>query len=274
MYRVLLLTKYYNIKRLVVILSLLVVSLFAQAQEADSTAPADQNNNETNTKNYNDASKERKVYFLQKELQQNGGGPDSIQWRKLPDSTLKRMSQDENFWYVNYVFNKQKKVQDNPREKESFTEQPLFQTILWLVIIGGFVAFIIIYLSNSNAALFRRKSRTIHGEEDISYETGNIFEINYAKEIDKAIRENNYRLAVRLLFLRSLTRLSNKNIIDYKLDRTNFDYLVQLRPTNYYTDFFRLTRNYEYCWYGQFDIDPGKFGILKNDFENFDSRLN
>ncbi len=94
-------------------------------------------------------------------------------------------------------------------------------------------------------------------------ETNDIFAINYQKEIDKAVGMNNYRLAVRLMFLRLLRNLSDKNIIQYKQDSTNFDYMMQLRSTGMYPDFFRLTRNYEYSWYGQFDIDKEKYSSLK-----------
>jgi hypothetical protein len=271
MYRVVQFPKYNSRNRIVVILFFLFIPVFVHAQEVDSTVSVEQDNGDNSNTHFHDASKGHPtIYFLQKELQPNGGGPDSIQWRKLPDSTLSRISRDDNFWYVNYIFAKQKQELE---QKSRFTEQPLFQTIVWVVIIGAFVAFVVIYLSNSNVTLFRPKSRVIQGEDENGPETGNIFEINYEREIDKAAREANYRLAVRLLFLRSLTHLSNKNIIDYKQDCTNFDYLVQLHSTNYYTDFFRLTRNYEYCWYGQFDVDPEKYGVIKNEFENFDSRL-
>ena len=85
-------------------------------------------------------------------------------------------------------------------------------------------------------------------EEELA--TEDIFAINYQKEIDKAAQQGNYRLAVRLLFLRILKNLSQKNIIRYTQDKTNLDYLVQLHATRYYSDFFRITRNYEYSWYG------------------------
>ena len=101
-------------------------------------------------------------------------------------------------------------------------------------------------------------------------ETDNIFEINYQKEIDKAVSKGNYRFAVRLMFLQLLKNLSDKQVIHYRQDSTNFDYLLQLHQTRHYQDFFRLTRNYEYSWYGQFDIDPDTFSLIRKDFENFD----
>ncbi|HZI53380.1 MAG TPA: hypothetical protein VFD56_06750, partial [Chitinophagaceae bacterium] len=148
---------------------------------------------------------------------------------------------------------------------------PFFQTLLWFIIIGGFAAFLILYLYNSNVGLFR-KSSIIAAEESDS-ETGDIFAINYQREIDKSVASGNYRLAVRLMFLRLLKNLSDKNIIQYKQDNTNLDYLMQLQTGGMYADFFRLTRNYEYCWYGQFEIDKEKFTVIKKDFDSFDRKL-
>ncbi|HET6994629.1 MAG TPA: hypothetical protein VFI06_06590, partial [Chitinophagaceae bacterium] len=149
-----------------------------------------------------------------------------------------------------------------------------FQALLWILIIAGFALFVGVYLSNSNIGLFRRSGKAIAPGEEEQQETDNIFEINYQRDIDKAIGAGNYRLAVRLMFLRVLKNLSDKNIIQYRQDRTNFDYLMQLDTTKYYQDFFRITREYEYCWYGRFDIEPEKFTVIKNDFENFGNNLN
>jgi hypothetical protein len=235
----------------------------AESLEPPRQEPADENSKDR-------TASTASVYFVRKELQANGGRPDSLQFRKLPDSLVKKLQQDDDFWYANYPFEKK----EEKKRKIPFTQQPLFQIVLWLVIIGGFAAFVMIYLANSNAGLFRRSSKALSSGDEADADTGNIFEINYQREIDKAISNGNYRLAIRLMFLRLLKNLSDRRVIEYKQDRTNFDYLAQLHSTKYYTDFFRLTRNYEYSWYGQFDIEPEKFTIIKKDFENFDRNLN
>ena len=148
---------------------------------------------------------------------------------------------------------------------------PALQRILWLVIIGGFITFLLIYLANSNVVLFR-KSITIT-EEEPGVETGDIFNINYQKEIDRAAGSGNYRLAIRLMFLRLLRDLADRNLIQYKQDNTNFDYMMQLQRSPVYNGFKRLARNYEYSWYGQFDIDIEKYTLIKSEFENFDQRM-
>lgn len=204
-------------------------------------------------------------YFLRKEF--TGGFADSLKIQKLPDSFVKRMQNDDAFWYANEIFRKKE-----PQKFDgSFIDSTLFQTILWLIIIGGFATFLMMYLYNSNTGLFR-KSKTI-GIEETNEETSDIFAINYQKEIDKAISKSDYRLAIRMMFLRVLKNLADRNIIQYKQDNTNFDYLLQLQPTGMYADFFRITRNYEYSWYGQFEVDKDKFDLIKKDFDHFDRKL-
>ncbi|HKZ67188.1 MAG TPA: hypothetical protein VJ111_12560 [Chitinophagaceae bacterium] len=237
--------------------------------QLDTTAQAEYPTDSIEEEDAGKLNEENKIeqdYFLQKEF--TGGIPDTLKFRRLPDNTIKALREDKAFWYANETFKKKEKKKDGT----SFTAHPLFQTILWFIIVGGFVTFLILYLNNSNAGLFRKSSNI--ADEETDAETSDIFTINYQKEIDKAVAISNYRLAVRLMFLRLLRDLSDKNIIQYKQDSTNFDYMMQLHSTNLYSDFSWLARNYEYSWYGQFDIDKEKYSIIKNEFENFERKLN
>jgi hypothetical protein len=209
-------------------------------------------------------------YFLEKE--QYTEKADSLHPRTLPTSVVKKLQGDEDYWYANAEIKKKKAT------KEDLSYTPLvqrswFQTLLWLIIVSGFAGFIMWWLAGSNVSLFRKKAKTINDNGEEGVETNDIFSINYQKEIDKAAQQKNYRLAVRLMFLRLLKNLSEKNIIQYNQDKTNLDYLSQLQPTNYYKDFFRITRNYEYSWYGQFEVNEQAFYIIRSDFENFNRKL-
>lgn len=213
------------------------------------------------------------VYWVPIGLQQGGGGPGQVNRRNLSDSSLKRYTDDQAFWYANFPFEKKRKEIEERDSKRPFFRSSLFQTLLWIVIIGGFATFIIIYLANSNVGIFRRKDSFIRRDEELEVETSNIFEINYAKEIEKAVSKGNFRFAIRLQFLQTLKLMSTKNIIQYKPDRTDFDYLLQTYSTKYYSDFFRLTRTYEYAWYGQFDVDAEKYRLINQDFQKFGNTL-
>lgn len=209
---------------------------------------------------------ETTVYFTPRKME--GSGMDSFQLRSIPDSVLQRLGKDEDFWYAGISV-----AVESPKQKSGeISNQSWFQTLLWFIIIAGFGVFVILYLSNSNIGLFRKRNRNI-GEEGGDPETDDIFAINYQKEIDKAAATGNFRLAIRLMFLRLLKNLAEKNIIQYKHDRTNFDYLVQLSPTKYYHDFFRITRNYEYSWYGKFQVNEDAYKIIKTEIERFDPAM-
>lgn len=206
-------------------------------------------------------------YFLQ--LDQYPRKKDSLHWRRLPASVVKKMQEDDDFWYANADIKK-------PGAKQSetpITEQKWFEVILWLIIISGFAGFIMIYLQNSNVWLFNRRNKQLSSTREDEIETDDIFAIHYQKEIDKAVKNGNYRFAIRLQFLRLLRDMSVKKIIQYKQDNTNLDFLMQLNTSSYYNDFFRITRYYEYSWYGQFMISEETYRIISDDMHRFEKSL-
>ncbi len=196
----------------------------------------------------------------------------SISQRNIPDSVKKAMQKDDAFWYANAEIEKVKEEKTNNKKYTPLGQQTWVRTLFWMIIIGVFAAVIMWFLAESNIGLFRKKNKIVKAEEE-EIATEDIFAINYQKEIDKAAGQANYRLAVRLMFLRLLKNMSEKNVINYKLDKTNFDYLLELHSTNYYKEFFRITRNYEYTWYGQFEINEDAYKIIRNDFDLFEKNL-
>jgi hypothetical protein len=206
-----------------------------------------------------------KDYFLKKEF--TGGIADTLSLRLVPGHVIRKWKSDKDFWYVDEDVKKVKEADSG----DSFSGGPVFQTLLWLIIIGGFLTFLIIYLGNSNTGLFR-KSRGIANEE-VNEEASDIFSINFDTEIAKATKVENFRLATRLMFLQLLRTMSDTGIIQYRHDGTNLDYMMQLHGTPHYDDFFRLARHYEFSWYGQFGLDREKYNVIKKAFDNFEHRL-
>jgi hypothetical protein len=193
---------------------------------------------------------------------------------EIPDSALQNLKKDEAFWYVNKVPKRQKPPELDPNKKysEPFYLQNWFRTLLWIVIIGAFIAVLIWFLIASDIKLFRKKAAVLQSAEDIAINE-DIFSINYEQELEKAIANENYRLGVRLMYLHVLRLFSEKDIIQYKMEKTNSDYLLQLYNTSYYKDFFRLTRNFEYVWYGKFDISSAAFEMIRQDHTKIKSLL-
>jgi hypothetical protein len=189
----------------------------------------------------------------------------------ISENKLNELRKDEAFWYADKTPKRQKPPEVKPG-KTPFFLQEWFRVLLWVVIIGAFLAVLVWFLIASDVRLFRKKPKALDKEVDIAL-SEDIFAINYEQELQKAISNNNFRLGVRLMYLHILRMLSDGGIIQYKIEKTNSEYLAQLYNTSYYKKFFRLTRNFEYVWYGQFNISGEAFQIIQQDYNNLKSQV-
>lgn len=102
----------------------------------------------------------------------------------------------------------------------------------------------------------------------------NIHEIDYEKELQRLVNEGKYRLAVRLLYLSALKKLSDANFIQWQPDKTNYNYLMEISKPALREDFSRLTLQFDYIWYGDFPIDEHKFEPINQSFKQFNKQIN
>lgn len=205
--------------------------------------------------------------------------------RQVPDRKVKELKSDDNYWYVDQAPSGNRessppgvnqKGEKERQERITRSRQINFpswvRVLFWIILIGVFLALLIWFLATSDINLFRKKPKPI--EEQVKGQpTENIFEMNFEREIQKAVGTKNYRLAVRLMYLRTLRDLSNRNLINYTHEKTNSDYLFQLAGTSYYNNFFKLTRSFDYTWYGRFELSEDGFGLIQNDFSSFKQQL-
>lgn len=92
--------------------------------------------------------------------------------------------------------------------------------------------------------------------------------------IREAIQQQNFREAVRLHFLRILGTMSDKKLIDWQIDKTNYDYYLEVKGTDYEADFMAVSINFEYVWYGEFPIEIQQYLNLVKQFDAFRAKLN
>ena len=190
--------------------------------------------------------------------------------RNINDSTIRRIKKDEAYWYADQLPGKQKQEQEEKNSNNNVS--PWIINLIWIVMIVVFVAALVWYLAAGNIRIFRKAPVALNEVSELNYEE-DLFTINFESEIRKAVKSNNYRLAIRLLFLRSLRQLNNNEIIVYKPTKTNGDYLFQLHGSPYYKPFFKLTRIFDYVWYGKFQLDTERFNELQKEFVQFNDQL-
>lgn len=187
--------------------------------------------------------------------------------KEVPDNELRKLKEDEDYWYANLAPERKKKKAGVRNEGSSVIE-----TLIWFIVVIGFIGVLLWYLASSDIRIFRKTPKVIsEGEaEEISED---IFAIDYEKEIATSVTQQNFRLATRLYYLGILKALSDQQLISYTHEKTNSDYLFQLSGTSYYKAFFRLTREFEYTWYGKFPLSPEAFNRVQQDFIDFKNRL-
>ena len=204
-----------------------------------------------------------------------------INQRQLIDAEVDALKKDDDFWYIPVIEKLETRLKNDPKFRDSllrvsdhelmderetsFLYQPWFTTLMWIIIIGIFAAAVIYFLAQNKINIFSRESISSAGDEHDEDEE-DIFHLSYTKLIQNAEKGKDYRGAIRLMFLQTLKLLSDINAIHYQPDYTNFDYLQQLNSSKHHDGFFDVMRNYEYVWYGKFDISTEQYTAIKNKF--------
>lgn len=101
----------------------------------------------------------------------------------------------------------------------------------------------------------------------------NIHEIDFEAAIQEAIAQNDYRLAVRLLYLKTLKMMADKGVIDWRVNKTNHDYIAEVKGNGWQPLFSRLTYQFEYAWYGEAQVPHEKFDLLQQEFSQLHNQV-
>ena len=195
--------------------------------------------------------------------------------------TVKSLQQSKQFAYAKNLDSLLSKMQDEQavkvdnKETESWFSRllnsELIRTFFWTCAIF-FVLFIIYRLFFAEVFLQRHTRKT--AVQVVKDETEHISPTaDYDNKIRNAIMQNNYRAAVRYLYLQSIQKLAVNNIVAYSADKTNYQYVRELAGKNYQQQFASLTHDYEYIWYGECTIDETVFNKIQQNFLIFNSRI-
>ena len=92
--------------------------------------------------------------------------------------------------------------------------------------------------------------------------------------LEKAVDAENYRLAVRLYYLKIIRELSLKSQIQWQRDKTNHSYLQEMNGHALQDNFRAITLLFEQIWYGNREIDATDFKPIRAKAEQLLNRIN
>jgi len=196
---------------------------------------------------------------------------DIITQRKFKDD-LNNTYHGEDFTYI----------EKTPEVSNSDSSYP---DLSWLSSITGFLKVIPILviliavfliaraLINNEGSWFVGKStnKAIEKLELVDEEI--IQNSNLEELLSTAIRQKDYRLAIRYQYLITLKTLSENNLINLDKDKTNSDYLLEIQTIQHRKEFSYLAYIYDYVWYGQFSITASDFTDLQQSFIHYNKTI-
>ena len=132
-------------------------------------------------------------------------------------------------------------------------------------LMGGLVIYLLVrvFINEKFNSIFTKKPKTIF---NIDLAEQHIESLDLDTLLNAAIEDKNYRLAIRYHFLRTLKRLSQKDIIEWHFDKTNSDYQNEIQQQQLKLGFKEIAYLYDYIWYGEQPIDESKYDTAKARF--------
>ena len=135
------------------------------------------------------------------------------------------------------------------------------------------VLFIVFRVVKLNGNIFFSKKDKKIGNSSVD-DLENYLPEDWEVVIKNAAQIGDYRLALRHSYRYMLSMLQSKALIQYQVAKTNYQYVFELNGTNFYKPFMQLTRDYEYAWYGGFEIEKAFFEKYYDTVSGLKSALN
>ncbi len=146
----------------------------------------------------------------------------------------------------------------------SFGTWEFWKNFLLFVVIGALL-FILFLLFKNIRPLDSRVRVNVDDEWNPTVVTKSELE----QKLETAILGNNYRECVRIHFMFILKELISNDVIDWKPEKTNYDYLSETRAKLGYDAFSECVRIYDLVWYGDYEISLSHYNRLKPTLENY-----
>ena len=197
---------------------------------------------------------------------------ENLHLRQISDEDLLRYREDPNFdyeivkteltwwenfktWFGNLVLRFFEWLFGGEKAMGYFA---IFLRVLPYILIGILLFLLIkFFLSvNARALLY---SKTNESVVSLSEEEQIIKHEDIDQLIQNALAAKNYRLAIRYYYLLILKQLSHQQLITWEIQKTNDDYIAELKKEELKTTFGHITWLYDYIWYGDFPIDEPKY---------------
>lgn len=167
-------------------------------------------------------------------------------------------------------YKQEKKKEKKKTDTSNLNISPaLAQAIKWslFAILIGALLYLVIRVLGINP--FNRKADSKQINISLEELEENLDTAAIDPHLYAAIKDKDFKLAIRLYYLMIIQKLAMKDKIVWKKHKTNKHYLQEMRTKAGYPVFRSLTHTYERCWFGDMEIDETAYDRIQPDFVNF-----
>lgn len=146
----------------------------------------------------------------------------------------------------------------------SFFDSPWGRTFLWTILVLSLCY--LVYKTIQRYALMPVTEKKVRQTMDDKKapDKEELLEGDWNSLAEQASNAEDYRLAIRYAYLDLLQYLQERNILNYRPDKTNNDYYYELKAEELRSAFRTVSRQYEYAWYGNYPVpQQGFMGYLE-----------
>lgn len=188
----------------------------------------------------------------------------AVELKKFDEKRWENLTKDLDY---NESVKKKEKEKD-PLAMPKFNLNPMVVKVVVVTLV--IIALVFLLWKIFGNAKFLKNQKIKGGEFSFLDEVEeNLEESDLERFLREALEKKQYKIAVRIYYLMSIKELMQQNFIVWKKNKTNFEYLTEMRERKEFEHFRSLTRAFEIVWYGDVEIEEKEFTVLSPSFSSF-----
>ncbi|MBR9920113.1 MAG: DUF4129 domain-containing protein [Bacteroidetes bacterium] len=220
--------------------------------------------------------------FISKDILFSEEEGDDIEEKFYPQEDISLQRFDSSEWaritreleYESLKEEEKKPAQTTSRRRET---SPGMATFLKILMIGGGIALLVfILLQYFNGTDFGGKRKAARNRQlniEIDELEKDLPDSQLDPVLQKAEQSGNYRLAIRLRYLKVIQALTEKGYIQWKKEKTNGHYSRELRGSELEMPFRKITRIFERLWYGQSEMNAAEYEWVTGNYAEMENLI-
>ncbi|MBC7488042.1 MAG: hypothetical protein H7282_14975 [Cytophagaceae bacterium] len=210
---------------------------------------------------------EEEEYPVLLEQEQHLYTKDSVTGKALDSITWKKLTKDLNYSDTLHTKKKEEKQKSDADHSWNFPSfsfnSEVTKYILFAVVIAalGYLLYRLIgsaiFASNTTIKKTKATFEILHNDEQM-------MQNDLHSLLKEALRQKDYKTAIRILFIQSLQDLQQLEWIEWKKEKTNRDYLNELAGKEIFLSFGSMVLLYEKAWYSESVATQEDFEAFNN----------